>query len=210
MNHQRLFIDGPAGRLQAIYQPAEGKRHDEPAAVLICHPHPLYGGTMRNKVVYWMARAFEEAGHSVLRFNFRGVEQSEGAWDDGVGETEDARAAIHWLEAQNPTAPIWVAGFSFGCYAGLKAASDEACVQRLFAISPAVEHYPFDFLNGDWRPLTVIQGTADEIVPADAVVRWAKSLPQARLITIADAGHFYPRHQKELQQALLPTFQHTG
>jgi len=198
LKHQRLWLAGRAGRLQAIYQPHD---HCE-AAVLICHPHPLYGGTMRNKVVYWMARAFEDQGCAVLRFNFRGVEQSEGTWDDGVGETDDTRCALDWLHTQLPTTPLWLAGFSFGCYAGLRAARDDARVQRLFAVSPAVAHYDFSFMEGDNRPLTVIQGLADEVVDADAVIQWVNTLLQAILVPIEDAGHFYPNHQQALQQAL--------
>jgi len=199
VNHQRLFLAGNEGRLQAIYQPGAC---DQPA-VVICHPHPLYGGTMRNKVVYWMARAFEERGCSVLRFNFRGVEQSEGKWDDGVGEADDARSALDWLQQQLPAAPLWLAGFSFGCYAGLRAARDDSRVARLFAVSPAVEHYSFAFMEGDARPLTVVQGEKDEVVSATAVVRWATGLPQATLLPVAEAGHFYPNQQQALQQALL-------
>ncbi len=199
MNHQRLFIKGSAGRLQAIHQPGSDAR----PAVVICHPHPLYGGTMRNKVVYWMARAFEEQGCHVLRFNFRGVEQSDGAWGDGAGEAQDAAAALDWMAEHHPDSGLWLAGFSFGCYAGLRAARDDARVRRLFAVSPAVEHYDFAFMNGDPRPLTVIQGDTDEIVPSASVEAWANCLSQAKLHRIVGASHFYPQHQAELQQALL-------
>ncbi|MDQ6964676.1 MAG: alpha/beta fold hydrolase [Mariprofundales bacterium] len=198
VNHQRISIAGPAGRLQAIYQPG---RADKPK-VVICHPHPCYGGTMRNRVVYWMARAFEEQGCAVLRFNFRGVEQSEGVWDNGVGESDDAHAALDWLDRQQPATPLWLAGFSFGCYAGLRAARHDERVHRMFAVSPAVEHYSFNFMAGEFRPLTIIQGERDEVVSADAVIRWAQTVPHAEVIRVADAGHFYPNHQHELQQAL--------
>jgi len=143
LNHQRLFIKGSAGRLQAIHQPGS----DAPRpAVVICHPHPLYGGTMRNKVVYWMARAFEEQECHVLRFNFRGVEQSDGVWGDGAGEAQDASAALDWMAEHHPDSELWLAGFSFGCYAGLRSVRDDARVRRLFAVSPAVEHYDFHLL----------------------------------------------------------------
>ena len=124
MQHHPVFIPGPAGRLQGLYK--EGS--DEHPAVVICHPHPQFGGTMRNKVVYWMARAFEDQGCSVLRFNFRGVDQSEGVWDEGRGEAEDARAALNWLQEMHPDSPLWLAGFSFGTYAGLQAARAQAAV----------------------------------------------------------------------------------
>ncbi len=197
--HERLFIDGPAGRLEAIHQPGEDAR----PAVVICHPHPLYGGTMRNKVVYWMARAFEDRGCHVLRFNFRGVEKSEGAWADGAGEAEDAAAALDWLHARHPGSALWLAGFSFGCYAGLRAAHADARVLRLFAVAPAVHLYDFSFMDADARPLSIVQGDGDEIVPPDAVRAWAARHPQARLHMIAGAGHFFPGHLEAMQEALL-------
>ncbi|MDQ6951518.1 MAG: CocE/NonD family hydrolase [Mariprofundales bacterium] len=202
MNHQKLLIAGSAGKLQAIYQPGS----DAQPAVVICHPHPLYGGTMRNKVVYWMARSFEEQGCHVLRFNFRGVEQSEGVWDDGVGEAQDASSALNWMAEKHPDSELWLAGFSFGCYAGLRAARSDTRVRRLLVVSPAVEHYDFGFMAGDQRPLTVVQGDADEIVSSAAVEAWAGGLPQSELHRITGASHFYPQHQAELQQALLDSF----
>ncbi|MDQ6958722.1 MAG: alpha/beta fold hydrolase [Mariprofundaceae bacterium] len=114
---------------------------------------------MRNKVVYWMARAFEERGCSILRFNFRGVEQSEGSWDEGRGEADDAAAALDWLHARHSDAPLWLAGFSFGCYAGLQAARRDARVERMFAVAPAVNHWGFSFMQGESRPITVVSGT---------------------------------------------------
>jgi alpha/beta superfamily hydrolase len=195
---ERRFIEGPAGRLQAIYQPGDAER----PAVVICHPHPLYGGTMNNKVVYWMAQMFRQHGCAVLRFNFRGVDDSAGSWDDGVGEADDARAALDWLHQQQPGVPLWLAGFSFGCYAGLRAARDDPRVTRLLAVAPAVNHYDFAFMDQDTRPLTVIIGTDDEIVPFADVERWARALPMASFHAIAAAGHFFPDHKQALLAAL--------
>lgn len=200
--HERLFIEGPAGKLEAIHQPAvEGA--EARAAVVVCHPHPLYGGTMRNKVVYWMARAFEETGCHVLRFNFRGVERSEGAWAEGAGEIEDAAAALDWLRARHPDVPLWMAGFSFGCYAGLAAAHRAPDVRRMFAVAPAVHLYDFSFLDDDPRPLSIVQGDADEIVPVAAVRAWAERHSNVRLHLIPGAGHFFPGHMEEMTRALL-------
>jgi len=162
MQHRRLFIPGPAGQIQALYRPLDSPR----AATVICHPHPQFGGTMRNKVVYWMARSFENAGCAVLRFNFRGVEQSEGRWDHGRGEADDAAASLDWLHRQHPEAPLWLAGFSFGAYAGLKAARNDARIERMFTVAPAVHKRSFDFMAGETRPVTVVAASADEIVPA--------------------------------------------
>ncbi len=199
MQHHPIFFPGPAGRLQALYK--EGAE-DRPA-VVVCHPHPRFGGTMRNKVVYWMARAFEEAGCSVLRFNFRGVEQSEGHWDAGHGEVEDAQAALNWLQEMHPDSPLWLAGFSFGTYAGLQAARNDSRVERMFAVAPAVNLWDFSFLDGDTRPLTVVSGTADELVPFASVEAWVAKHPHINFQVIEGAGHFFPQHMQELQQRLL-------
>ncbi len=195
----RLWIPGPAGRLEAIYQPGENGR----PSVVLCHPHPLYGGTMRNKVVYWMARAMHEMGLSVLRFNFRGVEGSEGAWDEGRGETEDARAALTWLEAQGAST-LWVAGFSFGCYAGLRAALEDARVTRTIAVAPAVHMHDFGFMlrRSHPAPCAIIAASEDEIVPFDALRDWAQACENHEWYCIEGAGHFFPRHSQQLQDTL--------
>ncbi|OIQ03408.1 MAG: alpha/beta hydrolase [Zetaproteobacteria bacterium CG06_land_8_20_14_3_00_59_53] len=199
MQHKRIFLQGPAGRLQGLYRPFK-----EPvAAVVVCHPHPQFGGTMHNKVVYWMARAFESLDCSVLRFNFRGVDQSEGCWDEGAGEAEDAAVALDWMHAEHPHVPLWLAGFSFGAYAGLKAARQDARVERLFAVAPAVNLWDFSFMQGDVRPLTVVAGTLDNIVPYTAIAAATRLQRGAQLHTIADAGHFFDEHRKELAAALL-------
>jgi uncharacterized protein len=199
MQHKRMYFQGPCGRLQGLYRP-----FDEPrAAVVICHPHPQFGGTMHNKVVYWMARAFESIDCSVLRFNFRGVEQSEGHWDEGAGEVLDAAAALDWMHAEHPDAPLWLAGFSFGCYAGLKAARPDTRVARLFAVAPAVNLWHFDFMQGDIRPLTVVAGTSDAVVPYPAVAASVRLQPNAALHSISNAGHFFEHHREELTAALL-------
>ncbi|MBL4775856.1 MAG: alpha/beta fold hydrolase [Mariprofundus sp.] len=197
--HQKIIVPGPVGALQALYQRGEAGK----PAVLVCHPHPQHGGTMRNKVVYWIARAFEDAGCSVLRFNFRGVEASEGAWDEGKGEAHDAAAALDWLHEQQPDSALWLAGFSFGCYAGLKAARNDARVSRLFAIAPAVNLWSFAFMQGDQRPMTVVAGTADEIVPFEQVKTSISGQDNISFHAIAGAGHFFPAHKEQMLAALM-------
>jgi len=199
MQHKRIFFQGPCGRLQGLHRPFK-KPH---AAVVVCHPHPQFGGTMNNKVVYWMARAFESLDCTVLRFNFRGVESSEGHWDEGAGEADDAAAALDWLYGENPGVPLWMAGFSFGCYAGLKAARHDKRVEHLFAVAPAVNLWDFSFMQGDARPLTVVAGTSDKIVPYTAIAAATRLQHGAQLHTINDAGHFFPDHRHELASALL-------
>jgi len=201
-HHEKLFLQGTAGKLEALHQAGETGK----PAVVVCHPHPLYGGTMRNKVVYWIARAFEDQGYSVLRFNFRGVEQSQGSWDHGEGESEDVRTALDFLHTHHPDSPLWLAGFSFGTYAGLKAAQKDSRVEQMFAIAPAVNLWSFNFMQQERRPLTVISGTDDEIVPFEQVQAWIKTMPKhIRFHTIEGAGHFFPNHMKSLMHCLLPS-----
>ncbi len=194
---QHDFINGPAGRLQNIYRPSS---FDKPA-VLVCHPHPQYGGTMHNKATYRIAKAFADKGHAVLRFNFRGVDLSEGEWADGEGEVDDTKACINWLAEKHSR--IWLAGFSFGAYAGLKAAADDKRVERLFAVAPAVSLYDFSFWDHEQRPLTVAHGTDDQIVTYNQVEAWVKTLPYAVLYPIESAGHFFAKHMDEMLAALL-------
>ncbi len=149
-----------------------------------------------------MANAFAHQGCSVLRFNFRGVEESEGKWDDGQGEADDALAALQWLHANHPHTPLWLGGFSFGCYAGLKAAMKMPQVSRLFAVAPAVNLYDFSFIDNDPRPLTVIHGDEDEIVPYNAVSEWVQKRANLNFVTIQGAGHFFPKHKQALLDAL--------
>ena len=197
---EKLMLQGPVGKLEALYHQGEA---DKPA-IVVCHPHPVYGGTMRNKVVYWMGRAFEELGYSVLRFNFRGVEKSEGQWDEGVGEVDDVTAMIDWLEQKHPNSPLYLAGFSFGTYAGLKAARKDLRIQRMLAVAPAVNLWSFDFLLGETRPVTIIQGTEDEIVPFEQSKTFAQKLKATgtpvQWFEVQGAGHFFPNHLEELQE----------
>lgn len=197
--HKQLFIPGPSGALQGLYTPGD----EEKPAVVICHPHPQFGGTMRNKVVYWMARAFEEHGCSVLRFNFRGVEASEGRWDNGEGEADDARAALEWLSQMHPDSPLWLAGFSFGCYAGLQAARDDSRVSHMFAVAPAVNLWSFAFMRGESRAVTVIAGTEDEIVPFSHVKASVRDKPHIHFHEVEGGGHFFPQHMQQMSTLLL-------
>jgi alpha/beta superfamily hydrolase len=201
-NHhpEKMMLQGPAGLLEALYHQGET---DKPA-IVVCHPHPVYGGTMRNKVVYWMARAFEAMGYSVLRFNFRGVEKSEGAWDNAVGEVDDVTAMIDWLEQKNPNSPLYLAGFSFGTYAGLQAARKDSRIQRMLAVAPAVNLWSFDFLLGETRPITIIQGTEDEIVPFAQTKAFVQQLKASgtpvQWFEVQGAAHFFPQHMDALQK----------
>ncbi len=149
-----------------------------------------------------MAKAFSSHQYCVLRFNFRGVEASEGKWDNGRGETDDALSALWWLHNNHPHIPLWLSGFSFGCYAGLKAAQKMTKVSRLLAVAPAINLYDFSFIDDETRPLTIIHGDRDEIVPYSSVCKWAQKRSQLNFVTIKGAGHFFTQHKQKLLDAL--------
>src|SRR5439155_6666684 len=157
-----LEIAGPAGRLEAVLQ------HHETAsgwAALVCHPHPLYGGTLHNKVAHRVAVTLHRLGATVLRFNFRGAGHSEGRFDDGRGELEDARAALAWLRAHEPGARLWAAGFSFGSWIAARLAAAEPDVERMILVAPPVTTSDFAALHQARKPKLVVQGTADTVCP---------------------------------------------
>ena len=194
----RQLIPAPHGQLEAIYRP-ETDRAERVALVL--HPHPLYGGTMHNKVVYRIAKALDGAGIATLRFNFRGVEGSSGGYDQGRGEAEDAGVALEWLLAQQSAArEVLIAGFSFGASIGLRFGCGEARVGRVIAVgtpgrwlspmSPASCGKPIDFIHGE----------IDDVAPLRDVEAMVAAAPDAAvtLQVIPGAGHFFDAHLDEL------------
>ncbi|HEY1991508.1 MAG TPA: alpha/beta fold hydrolase [Gammaproteobacteria bacterium] len=178
-----------------------------PAAVaVVCHPHPLQGGTMQNKVAYMLARAFNDMGAVSLRFNFRGVGRSEGSFDRGMGETDDALAAIDWLAAQHPGLPLWLGGFSFGAFVALRAQSRRG-VSRLVTVAPAVERFATGDIVPPSYPWLLVQGLADDVVSPQAVLAWARGLAQPpRIVEMAGAGHFFHGRLNELREAVAAGF----
>ena len=183
----RTFIQGPGGALECVVEEPVRQGAIAPLAV-ICHPHPLHGGTLDNKVAQTLARAFLQLGYRTVRFNFRGVEQSQGVWGEGPGEVEDALAVIrHFRE---PGQPLALAGFSFGGYVATQAAAHLAgsdSVHRLVLVGPAVDTFPMAAAPAG---TLIIQGEADDVVPLSSVLRWAgeQSLP---VTVIPRAGHFF-------------------
>src|SRR5437016_10349619 len=140
-----FFLKGPAGRLEAIlWTPSAATR--PPLAAVVCHPHPLFGGTMHNKVVYQVAKSLDVLGIPVLRFNFRGAGLSEGKHDRGRGEQDDVRTALEFLADEFPETPLLVAGFSFGCWVGLRAGCEDARVEKLIGIGAPVNNSDFSYL----------------------------------------------------------------
>ena len=196
-----VIFNGPEGRIEGRYSPNDNK--SAPAA-LILHPHPLYGGTMNNKVVYSAYQAFVHNNFSVLRMNFRGVGRSQGKFDNGVGELTDAATAMDWLQLQNPNASsFWIGGFSFGSWIALQLLMRRPEIQGFVAISPPVSKYDFSFLSPCPAPGMVIQGDQDSIVSEEAVSNFIDKLGKQRnseveyrLVTGAD--HFFREKLDEL------------
>lgn len=193
-----ILLTGPAGRLECLVDVPEASE-ERPATAVLCHPHPQHGGTLRNKVVTIMERSLRELGLRTVRFNFRGVGESEGEFDDGDGETEDLLAVIEWVRRARPDDDLWLGGFSFGAYVALRAAQNLP-VRQLITIAPPVERYGFDQLQPPNCPWLVVQGDEDEVVSPEAVSDWARALGQdADLITMEGTGHFFHRRLMDLR-----------
>ena len=196
---ENLFIPGPAGLLEAALH---NRATDNIAhwTMILCHPHPLYGGTMDNKVITTLAKAGVELGCQVLRFNYRGVGQSEGTFADAIGECEDLHAVLNWLKALYPDLRLILCGFSFGAYIAAKIAADTPDVKALLTVSPAVLHYDFSGLKKITCPWFLIQGDADEVVPPQSVYDWLTKANQTiHRIDFPGAGHFYHGRLMELK-----------
>lgn len=196
-----VTIPGPAGALEGLLQRAgDGAPR---LVALVCHPHPLYGGTLHNKVVHRVAATLHEMGAAVLRFNFRGVGASEGHYDQGRGERDDARAALEWLRAQFPGAREWLAGFSFGSWVAARLAAGEPRVERLILIAPPVRTSRFDVLRTAAVPKLVVQGSADEICRPEDLAREFPTWAEPReLREVAGASHFFDRQLAALGEVL--------
>ena len=198
-----LTLAGPAGAIEAIVEGPEPDVPSRPLVCVICHPLPTEGGTMHNKVVTMTARAFHLCGASTMRFNFRGVGASEGAFDNGDGESEDLRAVFEWVRAQRPDAEVWLAGFSFGSYVAYRMAAELKPGMLVMIAPPANRGYGFDEVTPFDGPWLVVQGDADEVVnPAD-VYAWVDGLKQPpELVRIPDTSHFFHRRLMDLRGAV--------
>jgi len=195
-----LFVPGPAGKLEAVLHHDPGTPVERVAVV--CHPHPLYGGTMHNKVAFRAAEALAEAGLPVLRFNFRGVNHSEGVYDGGVGERDDLRAALEWLAERFGPLPAVAAGFSFGAAVTLDVAPGAPSVRAMIAIAPPVKARDFPELLECPKPKAVVQGTADELCPHPFLDEAFPAWPEPKLrLDVPGATHFFDRRLGELTAA---------
>lgn len=193
-----LVIDGPAGSLEALLEdPGADGRH----FAVVCHPHPLHGGTMHNKVVHTLARALQEQGMPTLRFNYRGVGASAGAYDDGRGETEDALAVIAWGRRSWPGAQLVLAGFSFGAAVALRAALAAGAAQ-LITVAPAITH-PGAAPLRPACPWLLVAGDADDLVDFGQLRAWAAAFqPPPTLRVLAGGDHFFHGRLQELRAAV--------
>lgn len=204
-----LFLNGPAGRLEALLN--AGAENAAYAAV-ICHPHPLFGGTLHNKVVFHTMKALNSFGFPVLRFNFRGTGLSQGEHHHGIGEVDDVRTALDWLDAEYHL-PLIFAGFSFGAAVGLRAAHEDTRVRALIGIGIPVAPvaadteeprvYAFDFLRDCAKPKLFVSGARDQFGPRVKLQALIASVPEPKkLVVIEGADHFFEGRLRELREAI--------
>lgn len=200
-----IFFNGPAGRIEGRYYPS-GKA--EAPIALILHPHPLYGGTMQNKVVHMLGQIFQRQDFSVLRFNFRGVGRSVGEYDHGQGELSDAASALDWLQQLNENAPqCWIAGFSFGAWIAMQLLMRRPEISGFISVAPPANNYDFTFLAPCPVSGAIMHGTADQVVPPESVDKLVTKLSSQKNIAIEHfkikgANHFFETHLTELGKAV--------
>jgi uncharacterized protein len=197
-----FFLEGPAGRLEAIlWTPSAAAR--SPLAAVVCHPHPLFGGTMHNKVVYQAAKSLDALGFPVLRFNFRGAGLSAGEHDRGQGERGDVLAALNFLATEFPGAPLLVAGFSFGSLVGLRVGCDDARVSHLIGLGIPVNSSDFSFLLQCKKPKLFVLGAHDKFADSEKVQSLVASLPGSNhLVIVENADHFFAGRLDQLDHAI--------
>ena len=204
-----LFLSGPAGRLEALLNAGAA---DATHAAVVCHPHPLFGGTLHNKVVFHTMKALNSFGFPVLRFNFRGTGLSQGEHAHGEGEVDDVRTALDWLDTEYHL-PLIFAGFSFGAAVGLRAACPDMRVRALVAAGAPVvpvaaeseepRVYSYDFLQGCTKPKLFVSGARDQFGPGAKLRAMVDALPEPRkLVIIEGADHFFEGRLRELREAI--------
>ncbi|WP_266156326.1 alpha/beta hydrolase [Dyella silvatica] len=194
-------LSGPSGKLETISDVAEPPTARRGVAI-ICHPHPLQGGTMHNKVVTMVERALRESGLDTVRFNFRGTGDSEGSFDDGNGEGDDLAAVVDWVRRVRPSDALWLAGFSFGSYVTIRNAV-RLRADALISIAPPAGRWPFETIELPTSPWLVVQGEEDEVVEPQAVFDWIDSMQDPpELIRMPETSHFFHRRLMDLRGAV--------
>ena len=204
-----LFLNGPSGRLEALLNAGA---ESATLAAVVCHPHPLFGGTLHNKVVFHTMKALNSFGFPVLRFNFRGTGLSEGEHDHGVGEIDDVRTALDWMDAEFQL-PLVFAGFSFGAAVGMRAACADARVRAAIGVGTPVAPvaaateeprvYTFEFLHDCSKPKLFVSGARDQFGPRAKLEELVASLPEPKkLVVIEGADHFFEGRLRELRETI--------
>lgn len=198
---ESVLVEGAAGAIETLI--------DSPAAASVravavcCHPHPLFGGTLTNKVIHTVARTVAAAGAEAIRFNFRGVGRSAGVHDEGRGELDDLITVTRWARARHPAAPLWLAGFSFGAWVTLRAHARLNPI-RLISVAPPVGRWDFSTILRPACPWLVVQGDRDELVDASMVTSWAQNLDEDVVLRrLVEADHFFHGRLHELRDAVL-------
>jgi alpha/beta superfamily hydrolase len=202
---KKIFLSGPAGQLEAIISQPDTARQD--AVAIICHPHPLHGGTMHNKVVHTVAKAYQSLAIPALRFNYRGVGESEGSYGDAIEETEDLHAVMQWAQQQYPAAKIYLIGFSFGSYVALRATAlyqQHFSIPQLILIAPPIERFPYHQHIFAKPPIVVLQGEADDVVAPEATYAWVADHPYTpQLIRLPGVEHFFHGQLDNLKKIIV-------
>lgn len=200
-SRQDFLLRGPAGKLECVAD-VPSPDDERPATIVLCHPHPLHGGTMHNKVVTIIERSMRELGLRTIRFNFRGAGESEGEHDEGYGETDDLFAVIEWVRRTRPNDELWLGGFSFGSYITMRAAQNLQLGQ-LITIAPPVDRYDFSSVQHPDCPWLVVQGDEDEVVAIEDVNCWIEKVdPAPDYLVMEMAGHFFHRRLMDLRGLL--------
>ncbi len=196
-----VLLPGPVGVLETAVEFPEVADARRGIAV-VCHPHPLHGGTMHNKVVTMLARSLRELGLIVVRFNFRGVGESAGEYDEGRGETLDLLAAAEWVRRHRPDDAFWLAGFSFGSYVALLGAR-HLPIKQMISIAPPVGRWDFSAALAPPCPWLVVQGEDDDVVDPQAVYDWIDAMDdKPALVRMPETGHFFHRRMMDLRGAI--------
>ena len=199
---ESLMLNGPAGRLEALLEEPEDR--DPVEAALVCHPHPQHGGTMHNKVVHRLARGLRKAGSVVLRFNYRGVNLSEGQYAHGEGEIEDARSALSFLRHRYPDLPFTLAGFSFGSRIVLRLGCERIGARRVIAAGFPTVYKDVSYLNGCKVSRIFVQSTHDQYGPRAELTKLVSTLPEPKqLIAIPAGDHFFAGSLDRLEEAIV-------
>lgn len=195
---RHVDVYSSAGRLEALYRDLQ-----DPAAVaVICHPHPLGGGTLHNKVVFRAARGLEQANVATLRFNFRGVGTSAGVHDEGEGEQQDVMAAVDWAVRHHPGKKLFVGGFSFGAWVASRVACDLSYVTAMFLIGTPVNKYDFGHLRSCEKPMLILHGTQDEYGDVAKVEKLGQQIRNAESVIVTGADHFFTKQLDAVEETM--------